>query len=189
MFHPCSRYLRPLAAAALLLAAAARPLPAAAGAVFFEYQVKAEFLVRIAQFVDWPPDAFSGVDEPFVIAVMGEDPFGAYLDEVAARNTVKGRGITVRRLGRGDKIGRCHMLFISGRRIPRLPEILSKASGRPILTLGDGKTFAEDGACMGLYTESGRVRFHVNLAAARRNRLTVSTALLRLASDVYEGGK
>lgn len=178
-----------LPAAALLLAASALRTSGNPGAGFPEYQVKAEFLGRIARFVDWPAGAFGAKDEPFTIAVIGEDPFGKYLDQVAAHATVKGRRVEVRRLGKAETVGRCHMLFVAGGARGRLPEILSMTDGRPILVVGDGKKPARLGAVMGLYIESGRVRFNINLDAAKKNRLVISVSLLRLASAVYEGGE
>jgi len=46
-----------------------------------EYQIKAAFLLNFAKFVDWPPNSFAGPESPFLICVVGEDPFGGVLDE------------------------------------------------------------------------------------------------------------
>ena len=51
-----------------------------------EYQLKAVFLFNFAQFVEWPASAFPKPDTPLGICILGEDPFGSYLDE-----TVRGR--------------------------------------------------------------------------------------------------
>ena len=53
-----------------------------------EYRVKAVFLFNFAQFVDWPPDAFTAPGQPFVIGVLGKDPFGPELDAVVRGETV-----------------------------------------------------------------------------------------------------
>ena len=58
-----------------------------------EYQIKAAFLFNFAQFVEWPPTAFTNADAPFCIGVLGDDPFGAALDETVqgenSRTTIK----------------------------------------------------------------------------------------------------
>src|SRR5687767_15491065 len=41
---------------------------------FNEYDLKATFLYHLAQFVDWPPEAFPTEETPFVIGVLGTDP-------------------------------------------------------------------------------------------------------------------
>lgn len=172
---------------AVLLAGPGLPGPASATGAFAEYQVKAEFLGRIAQFVEWPADAFSGPADPFVIALAGGDPFGEYLEEVARRGAVGGRRVTLRRLPPGGQPGRCHLLFIPSGEYARLPELLALTAGRPVLTVGDGEKFARQGADIGLYREAGRVRFSVNLGPSRRSRLVISSKLLRLAAAVYGG--
>src|ERR1051325_2122547 len=60
-----------------------------------EYQLKAIFLFNFAQFVDWPPEAFPEARTPLVIGVLGEDPFGAYLDETVRGETVNNRSLLV----------------------------------------------------------------------------------------------
>ena len=40
-----------------------------------EYQLKAVYLVKFAEFVDWPALAFSSSDSPLVIGVLGTESF------------------------------------------------------------------------------------------------------------------
>src|SRR5260370_41881790 len=73
-----------------VLCAAARSAAAQTGAAT-EYQVKAVFLFNFAQFVDWPADAFSGPTTPLVIGVLGDDPFGDFLDQTVRHEHLGGR--------------------------------------------------------------------------------------------------
>ncbi len=53
--------------------------PPGAYAQLSEYDVKAVFLSRIAEYIEWPEQADAEEDsEPFVIAVIGENPFGIF---------------------------------------------------------------------------------------------------------------
>ncbi len=162
-------------------------LTASAEPAFSEYKVKAEFIERIAEFVDWPESAFSGPQAPFVIAIAGEDPFGRYLDEMARTRTIKGRAILLRHVRTGDSLGVCHLLFIASSEYGRLSEILASASPGTLI-LGDGEKFAKNGAQVGLYPKGGRLRFEINLGAARKSGLVISPKILRLAVAVYGGG-
>ena len=72
--------------------AGAWPAPPAA-----EYQVKAAYLFNFGQFVEWPPQAYDSPSAPFVIGVVGEDPFGKTLDEVVAGESLGGHPLVVRR--------------------------------------------------------------------------------------------
>lgn len=181
-------FKRGFAAGALLCALAAPFLPATlVAADFAEYKVKAEFLVKLAQFVDWPESAFPGPQAPFVIAIAGEDPFGDYLEEIARTRTIKGRPIKLARARPGDPGEPCHLLFIAGDQYPRLADLLDAYGGRPVLTIGDGERFARKGAQIALYRRGGSLRFELNLAAARRSGLAISSKLMHLAAAVYGG--
>ncbi|HYC69808.1 MAG TPA: YfiR family protein [Opitutaceae bacterium] len=162
------------ALAALLLAAAAVGQPSR------EYDLKAVFLYNFATFVDWPESAFPGPDTPFVIGVLGDDPFGAALDEIVAGERVKNRPLAVRRCRDLAEARACHILFISASERDRLREVLRDMAGRPILTVADVPRFVESGGMIGFST-GARVQLHVNAGAVRNSGLTISSKLLRVA--------
>jgi hypothetical protein len=149
-----------------------------------EYQVKAIFLFNFAQFVDWPSGAFSGAQTPLVIGVLGEDPFGGYLDETVRGERVNNRSLTVQRYRRVDDIKTCHVLFISRSEEGRLEQILASLKARNILTVADAESGARRGVMIRFVTEQNKIRLRINLAAARAANLTISSKLLRLAEIV-----
>ena len=152
-----------------------------------EYQVKAVFLFNFAQFVEWPTNAFPEVQTPFVIGVLGEDPFGAYLDETVRGEKVNNRSLVVERYRRAEEIKTCHVLFISRSEVNRLAEILANLKGRNILTVGDAESFAQRGGMIRFVTEKNKLRLKVNLEAAKAANLTISSKLLRSAEIVTPG--
>src|ERR1700759_1114839 len=46
-----------------------------------ESQVEAGVVYNFSRFVEWPPQAFQSPGEPFVIGILGNDPFDGRLDE------------------------------------------------------------------------------------------------------------
>src|SRR2546425_10339365 len=102
-----------------------------------EYQLKAFFLFNFAQFVEWPPQAFPEAQTPLVIGVLGEDPFGAYLDETVRGEKVNNRPLAVQRYRRVEEIKTCHVLFISRSEADRLEQIFNGLKGPDIFTVGD----------------------------------------------------
>jgi hypothetical protein len=153
-----------------------------------EYRLKAVFLFNFAQFVEWPASAFPEPDSPLVIGILGEDPFGAYLDETVRGETVNGRPLTVRRYRRVEEIGGCDVLFVSRTEQGRLGEILDSLKDRSVLTVSDADGFASRGGMIGFVTEQNRIRLRVNLEAARAANLTISSKLLRPAQIVSTRG-
>jgi hypothetical protein len=160
------------------LALAAGPLAAEAD---LEYPVKAAFLFNFTKFVDWPADAFAGEKSPLNLCVYGGDPFGKALDDLVANETVGGRPIAVRRVGRGADLKACHVLFLSRAERERQAEVLADLRGAPVLTVGETDRFLADGGLVNFFLEANRVRFAVDLGAVERSRLKISSKLLRLA--------
>jgi len=146
-----------------------------------EYQVKAVFLFNFAQFVDWPPKAFPETQTALVIGVLGENPFGTYLDETVRGEKVKDRPLVVQRYRRVGEIKTCHVLFISRSETDRLEQIIASVKGRNILTAGDAEDFALRGGMIQLVTEKNKIRMRINLQAVKAANLTISSKLLRVA--------
>lgn len=179
---------KPRSLLVLLLAATLAlggPAPSPAAPAPREYDIKAAFLFNFASFVEWPAAAFPDATAPFVIGVIGDDPFGRILDEIVAGEQVNGHRLIVRRLALPHlkEGGVCHILFISSSEARRLRPILRQVGGRPILTVSDVPQFIDAGGAIGFTTE-GRVRLVINPVALRAARLGVSSKLLRLAEVV-----
>lgn len=149
-----------------------------------EYQIKAVFLFQFTQFVEWPARAFDDDRAPLVIGVLGDDPFGSYLDEVVRGEVVRTRPIEVRRFRAASEIDACHVLFVSASERARWPEIFEALRGRSILTVGDVVGFTRSDGVVLFTMHSGKVRLKINVGAARASALTISSKLLRSAEIV-----
>lgn len=157
----------------------------AAGEAFArEYEIKAVFLFNFAQFVEWPPEAFHGAKDPLVIGILGDDPFGTYMDEAVRGETVNGRPFVIRRFKRRDEISECHILFISRSEEAHLDQIIGALTGRSILTVGDMDEFSRRGGMIHFVTEDKKVRLRINIGAAKLAGLKISSKLLRPAQIV-----
>jgi hypothetical protein len=153
-----------------------------------EYKLKAVFLFNFAQFVEWPAWVFHANDTPLVIGILGDDPFGAYLDDLVSGEKIGARHLVVQRYKRAEDIKDCHILFISNSESGDLEDILASLHGRNILTVGDTDSFTRRGGMVRFVTESGKIRLRINLEAATDSGLTISSKLLR-AATVVKGGK
>ena len=155
--------------------------------MLFRSQLKAVFLFNFAQFVDWPPQAFPEAQKPLVIGVLGEDPFGGYLDETVRGEKVNNRPLTVQRYRQVEDIKTCHILFISRSEADRLEQILTNLKDRNILTVADADGFARRGVMIRFATEKNKTHLKINLEAAKAANLTISSKLLRPAEIVIPG--
>lgn len=146
-----------------------------------EYSVKANYLVRFAAFVEWPDSSFADSRSPVVLCVVGRDPFNGALDRAARAQTAYGRPLVVRRPGTAEAAAACHILYVGtggGSLVP---------VGQPaILRVTDGAVSADRGMIHFVVSDD-RVRFHIDLQAASRSRLSISSRLLNLALSVRGG--
>lgn len=167
----------------LALAIAASPLTAEAarGRVTREYDLKAAFLFNFTQFVEWPDAALADPQGPFVIGVLGDDPFGPSLDEIVANERVHDHAIVVRRARTLSELGTCHLVFVSRSQAPRLRGILDGLAGHSVLVVGDTDEFAAHGGTIGFVATGSRLRLVVNMDRVRDAGLTISSKLLRQA--------
>ena len=144
-----------------------------------EYQVKAVFLFNFAQFVSWP--STQPPDTPFVIGIVGDDPFNSYLDETVRGEKVNNRLLTTQRFRRGRDPHNCNILFISQSERDRAAQIVSSLKGRSVLTVSDIEGFGDLGGMIELFTEKNKIHVRINLEAVKAANLKVSSKLLRVA--------
>jgi hypothetical protein len=158
-----------------------RAMSSASNSPSLEYEVKAAFLLNFTKFIDWPASETAASDDPFVICILGDDPFGAVLDRTFEGEEVNGRKVMIQRLGHTMSKG-CQVLYVS-RAEKGIRELLG-AAPPGTLTVGEGEAFVKDGGMIAFVLDNRRVRFNINLSAARNGRLTLSSRLLAVAKSV-----
>ena len=151
------------------------------GAPSRENQVKAAFIYNFAQFVEWPADAFLANGNQFVIAVVGDTPLYSELERTLKGKTVGGREFAVRGYPRPADVQRCHILFVGAAERHNAAEAIHKVAGQGTLTVGDFDGFTASAGIVRFLTEDNKLRFEVNVDAARGEKLNVSSKLLKLA--------
>ncbi len=149
-----------------------------------EYQVKAAYLYYFTTFVDWPPETYSRTGDAVVIGILGEDPFGAILDDTLRGKSVNNRRFIVRRFASIKDARDSHVLFIAASERDRLSSILKALEGAAVLTVGDLDQFASRGGQIAFRTEGKKVRFDINVAAVERARLKIGAQLMKLGRIV-----
>jgi hypothetical protein len=149
-----------------------------------EYQVKAVFIFNFTQFVEWSPSSFISAQSPFVIGVLGENPFGSYLEDVVSGEKVNGHPLVVYHYKNPEEIKTCHILFINKAGINSLEDISESIKGKNVLTVSDAGGFLKQGSMIRFITRDNKIRIQINLEAAKEADLTISSKLLRLAEIV-----
>lgn len=109
-------------------------------------------------------------------------------------STVQGRQIgnhpiQIRHLPEKSDLRGCHLLFIGGRNAQRAAGLLVGLKNVPVLTVGESERFVQQGGMIGLCVDENKIRFEINLEAAQRANLRISSRLLLLAKSVIGAGK
>lgn len=149
-----------------------------------EYRVKAAFLFHFAQLVDWPPGALGDDKDAFKMCTIGEDPFHGELDGVVEGKPIGSRATHVRHLTHIPDIHDCQILFIGKNEMKKLSTLLAELGNDPVMTVGETDNFVHQGGIIGFSPEENKIRFEINLIAAERAKLKISSRLLLLAKNV-----
>ncbi len=153
-----------------------------------EYQVKAVFVYNFSRFVEWPPQAFTAPNEPFVIGILGSDPFGARLDEAVRGEQIDQHPLVVRRFRNLGEISDCRILYVDRSASAEVQQVLAALDHRSTLTVSDLDGAAERGVMIQFTTQNNRIRLRINVESARAAGLTISSKLLRSADIVGARG-
>jgi hypothetical protein len=152
-----------------------------------EYQLKAAFIGKFVKYVTWPVERL-GENDALVVGVFGQDPFGDKL-EAAFRNRKSGeRAVAVQRFTTLEGVAAAHVLFVPEREAVRFGEVLRATKDAGVLLIGEANEFAERGGVINFYLDGDKLRFEVNTESAKRQRLKVSSDLLKLARIVTDKG-
>ena len=146
-----------------------------------EYALKSVFLYNFCHFIEWPDSAFNSPNEPLIIGIVGEDPFGTLLKEAVEGETYHNRPIRIEHYRGPRDIKHCHLLFVGRSEAARLDTILAAVSDKSVVTVGETEDFLERGGMIALPAERNRVRLRINPTALRAASLEVSSKLLRVA--------
>jgi hypothetical protein len=178
---PCAWHI-----AATLLCVTFLFQPAALGGAVTgtEYNVKAGFIYNFANFVTWPPKSFAESPGVLILCLVTDDPDSDVLFKLDGK-TVKGRKIKVVAYQEESCLDKSHILYFATRDRATIRKILDRAKLHSILTVGEVDGFTRMGGIIDFFTENNRLRFRVNVDAAQRQGLKLSSQILLSAQIVH----
>ena len=176
-----SRRMHQLITALLLMLLLTAPATGKADeAQLTEHRIKAAFLYNFSRFTSWPKATLQARSE-FSLCTLGSTLFAQQLESLAGK-TVHGKTLAVKNLDRLEEVVDCQLVFIS--QSDELAETLSTLQELPVLTVSDAAAFTEKGGIIQFKIVENKVRFRINVDAARTAGLTISSKLLSLAISV-----
>jgi uncharacterized protein DUF4154 len=141
-----------------------------------EYRLKAEYLVNIIKYVEWPENSRATL----LICVAGQNPFGTMLEGLIRNEQVSGKALATEVIL--EPKPDCDVVFTP--RTSNISAYLKAAAGAPTLTIGETPRFVDQGGMIRFFTENDSVLFEINRGAVEKARLRISSRLLQLARIV-----
>ena len=144
-----------------------------------EWTLKAQFIIELASFLQFPrpKDAAS----PFVIVVLGESPFHGELENYAKGRLIQGRPIRIRYLPHVPVGQDCDLLFICRSESARARAIVAWCRSRAILTVAEGDQLAAQGVMVNLLVEGTYLRLGLNQRALEEEGFAIGAQVLKVA--------
>lgn len=144
-----------------------------------EDQLKAAFLYRFSQFSTWPPPPLQEMN----FCVIGNPTLLTEVDQLLmSRDT----NLKIRALAPAapEQLDQCQVLFLSQQDRQQSQYWLSELGDSPVLIVADTSEGFRQGAIIGLISGVNNLSFRVNLTDAKARGLSLSSHLLKLATEV-----
>jgi len=153
-------------------------IPSAKGSS--EPVIKAAFIYNFTKFASWPQEACNG--DYLLIGLMETDPVSKNLELLEGR---KSGNKVIKIVKVSDDISSVclNILYVPDVTILS-SEDLNFIRNRHILLVSEGRDSVNKGAVIALYRKQNRIRFDINLKAARNSGIGLSSKLLSLAGSV-----
>ena len=161
--------------------------PASVESLEFVTQVKAAYLYKFGNYIEWPAESFDSSQSPIRIGVAGASELSAVLKGLVAGRTVNGRAMVVLDVRPDDpdeQVAGLHILFVGSTGEDRLKHILSAARGRPILTVTDSERTFSLGSMINFVVVDGKLRFDIAPKSAGVAGISISARLMTAARKV-----
>jgi hypothetical protein len=146
-----------------------------------ELEVKSAFLFNFLKYVEWPASRAADTNAPLIVGIPGNDPITSHLRKIAQGRTVNGRSLEIRSLAGRENVDGIHVLWVGAIRGKQEEDWLCSVAGKNVLTIGETEAFTQKGGIITFVMEGDKIRFDVNMKAARRQGVMVRAQLQKLA--------
>lgn len=151
-------------------------------------KVEAAFLRNFAHYVTWPSSAFAGDRSPWLLCIVGTDPFGEVLDNMLSGRAEQGRSFEIIRADALNELPSCQIVFIAYQDAGKRRAALAALKNLPVLTVSDAPEFLQEGGIIQFHV-GDRVEMSINLDRSRSASLTIQTKMLEVSREIVENGE
>lgn len=151
-----------------------------------EQELKAAFIFRFLNFVEWPEESFESADSPLHVGLLGESELEDALRVALKDKTVHGRAVRFSVSADQEGLNACQVLFVGETGNETLTAVLDQVNIGTVLTVSDLPDFAASGGMIQLFRSENKIRFHINMGSVKNAKIRISSRLLQLASSILD---
>jgi len=148
-----------------------------------EPDLKAAIITNMLLFVEWPARSAFPADQ-LTICNQGDGPVAKALAKIDQK-TVRNKLVKVLAVNSANA-AECQALYISPNGLVALEKTMSMVGSSPVMIASDSPEYFQRGTMLNLELVDGRIVFDIDLRAAQRAGLQVSSKALRMARQVAE---
>ncbi len=156
-------------------------LPYILNASSSESAIKVAVLGKFAHFVKQKNPT---KNENFVIVVFKDENLGTLMKKKYANKQINKKNVTVELLTDIEKIQRPDLLYVGDISQDEQAHVIAYAYKKSLFSVSSQSGFAQRGGILQLYFLSQKIRFKINLSAAKKSNLKISASLLSIATLV-----
>jgi hypothetical protein len=147
-------------------------------------QIRAAFIFNFSKFAEWPMQAYVDAGSPMTVCFVGAEDVRTAFQSLSAGKAVTGRFVEERAIKSAGELHNCQVVYIDSSNGPLVIEAVKFVRQTPALSIGTSDDFLARGGIIRLLVENNRMRFDVNVGAAGRAKIHLSSKLLALARSV-----
>jgi len=149
-----------------------------------EPHVKAAFLYNFVKFIEWPDEVLSA--GPVTVCIIGSPAVAESLKAATQERRAQDRELAVVQVISETVPKACHLVYVASADERGARRWLAALNRSTAFSISDFERFAKLGGVANFFVEDGRLRFAVNVDAAHRAGLRISSRLLALATIVKD---
>lgn len=146
-----------------------------------EDELKTAYMFNFARFVQWPEEK----NQPkfFKFCIYPNNRFGELFLQLEQLQ-IGEKKIQVSELSSIRSIQQCHAVFIDSLPKKDLSRAMLIAKEHHVLTISDQNNFSDNGGMIHMFIKNGKIRFNINYDSSSDAKLTISSKLMSLASNI-----
>ncbi len=152
--------------------------------VLSQAQIRAAFIFNFSKFAEWPTQAYADAGSPMTVCFVGAEDVRTAFQSLSVGKAVTGHFVEERAIKSAGELHNCQVVYIDSSNGSLVIDAVKFVRQTPALSIGTSDDFLARGGMIRLLVENNRMRFDVNVGAAERAKIHLSSKLLALARSV-----